>query len=253
MRLRLHYCSIGSFSGLLGIKEKAIKEKAEIDRCAEAGRASHGASQGCRGSAQVVGRMPEGWLLQEGSALTRKGAVQTLRAQRLSPRELEASEHGTDTQQEGSGFRRGRETVVERGANCSSPHGRSVVEQEMGMSPASVSPTLVPRGIPTSRHPDGPRTQPPSETSTPFPLQGLSRSPRALKAVSSSRPCWLPGVSPRAGLAALPQPSRGQLGRRAPPPHPLYPPRPENASSPTSAYKPSTNSLNPVWVFRTHL
>lgn len=89
------------FQWLASKKRKAIKEKAEIDRCAEPGRASHGVSQGCRGLAQALGRMQEGWLLQELPSLLRKGAVQTLRAQRLSPRELKASKHRTDTQRDG--------------------------------------------------------------------------------------------------------------------------------------------------------
>lgn len=55
-------------------KKIAIKEKAETDRCAEPGRASHGVSQRCRGLAQVLGRM----LLPEGPSLLKKGAEQRL-------------------------------------------------------------------------------------------------------------------------------------------------------------------------------
>jgi len=72
-----------------------------MDRCAEPGRASHGASQGCRGLAQVLGRMQKGWLLPEVPSLLRKGAAQTLRAQQRSPREPKASKRCADTQQEG--------------------------------------------------------------------------------------------------------------------------------------------------------
>ena len=89
------------FQRLVWKKRKAIKEKAQIDRCAEPGRASHGVSQGCRGLGQVLGRMQEGWLLQEVLSLLRKGAVQMLRAPRCSPRELKASRHCTGTQQDG--------------------------------------------------------------------------------------------------------------------------------------------------------
>lgn len=66
------------FQWLAWKKRKAIKEKAEIDRCAEPGRASHGVRQGCRGLARVLGSMQEGWLLQEVPSRLRKGAVQML-------------------------------------------------------------------------------------------------------------------------------------------------------------------------------
>lgn len=66
------------FQWLAWKKRKATEEKAEVDQCAEAGRASRGVSQGCLGSAQVLGRMQEGWQLQEGPSLLRKGAVQML-------------------------------------------------------------------------------------------------------------------------------------------------------------------------------
>lgn len=88
------------FQWLAWKKRKAIKGKAEIDRCAEDGRASHGVSQGCCGSAQVLGRMQEGCLSQEVPSLLRKGLFKCFRAQRLPPRELKSSKHCTDTQQD---------------------------------------------------------------------------------------------------------------------------------------------------------
>lgn len=90
------------FQWLAWKKRKAIKGKAEIDRCAEDGRASHGVSQGCRGSAQVLGRMQEGCLHQEVPSLLRKGLFKCFQAQRLPPRELKSSKHCTDAQQDGA-------------------------------------------------------------------------------------------------------------------------------------------------------